>query len=205
MVKKRDVNFWNRLNKYVRFNFKLSLEYLKKIRNYVLFSLVLFLIFVIVGFGFPIFFKEQIIRLISDLIKQTEGLGAFGLIRFIIANNIQSSFFGVIFGVVFGIFPLMIIIVNGYILGFVANQAAMVNGSLVLWRLLPHGIFEIPAIMIAVGAGFRLGMFLFTSGEKNWKRFKKEFINALRIFILIVIPLLVVAGIVEGLLIFLIK
>ena len=38
-------------------------------------------------------------ELIAELIRQTEGLDAFGLIRFITANNIQSAFFGMILGV----------------------------------------------------------------------------------------------------------
>jgi len=202
MAKKRSENKWIWLNSFIDENLKQAGQHLAKIRNYALFSFVLFFLFAIIGFSFPIFFREQIIKIISELIKQTEGLSALGLIRFIMTNNIRSAFFGMIFGIFFGIFPLAVIIVNGYVLGFVAGQTAIANGVSVLWRLLPHGIFEIPAIMVATGAGLRLGMFLFTSGEKNWKEFKKEFINAIRIFILIVIPLLVIAGIIEGLLIF---
>jgi len=178
-----------------------SWNYLKEIKNYILFSLVLFLIFGIIGFIFPIFFREQIIKLIVDLIKQTEGLGTLGLIRFIITNNANSAFFGMILGILFGIFPMIVVIINGYVLGFVANQTAVEFGGLVLWRLLPHGIFEIPAIMIAVGLGLKLGMFLFSAKERSWKEFRKWIINSLRVFLLIVIPLLVIAGIIEGLLI----
>jgi len=181
--------------------FRKSCKYLKGIKNYIFFSLLIFLIFEIIGFSFPIFFREQIINLIRELIKQTEGLGVLGLIRFIIANNIQSAFFGMILGIFVGIFPLMVLVINGYILGFVANQTVSEFGGLVLWRLLPHGIFEIPAIMIAVGAGLKLGAFLFNKEDKNWKNFKKLLLNSLRVFILIVIPFLVIAGIIEGLLI----
>ena len=162
---KRSEGVWSRLNKYINYNFRLGLKYLGEIRNYVLFSLFLFFIFVIIGFGFPIFFKQEIIKLIAELVKQTEGLDAFGLMRFIIANNTQSAFFAMVFGILFGILPLIIIVINGYVLGFVANQTAMAFGGLVLWRLLPHGIFEIPAIMIATGLGIRLGLFLFISKD----------------------------------------
>jgi stage II sporulation protein M len=201
MIKKRSENYWKKLNDYFYGNFKLGLRYLGEIKNYVLFSLFLFLFFVIIGFGFPIFFKEEIIKMIAELVNKTKGLGVLGLIRFIIMNNAQGAFFAMILGIFLGIFPLVILIMNGYVLGFVANQVTMEFGGLVLWRLLPHGIFEIPAIAIAGGLGLRLGMFLFITQEKTWKGFKKLLLNSLRVFILIVVPLLVFAGIIEGLLI----
>jgi len=146
-----------------------------------------------------------------------------------------------VFGIFLGIFPLIIIIINGYVLGFVANQTAMVFGGGILWRLLPHGIFEIPAIMIAVGLGLKLGISLIHNciifynknisifllyilivlsilffpisiiiliiltiiNRELWGNLRRNLMNSLRAFILVVIPLLVVAGIIEGLLIFL--
>jgi stage II sporulation protein M len=63
--------------------------------------------------------------------------------------------------VFFAITPLVVLVVNGYVLGFVANKSVGSQGILVLWRLMPHGIFEIPAIIISIAVGIRLGMFLF--------------------------------------------
>lgn len=96
-----------------------------------------------------------------------------------------------IFGILLGILPFLALVVNGYVLGFVANQAIAIDGIFVLWRLLPHGIFEIPAILISTALGIRLGTDL--------KNIKKNFISSIRIFLLIVIPLLVIAGLIEGL------
>lgn len=196
----------NRLrnNNFIYENFKLALAYLKKSRNYVWFSLVLFLLTSIFGYFFPVFFKKEIMQIIENLVNQTAGLNGFQLIAFIINNNMMSSFYGLILGIFFGIIPLGIIIVNGYILGFVANKAVDSGGILVLWKLFPHGIFEIPAVMISIGLGLKLGMFLFVYNKKNKSReFFTWVINSLRVFFLIVIPLLVIAGIIEGSLIWL--
>ena len=76
---------------------------------------------------------------------------------FIFLNNIQSAFLGFILGIIFGIIPLTILIVNGYILGFVMNKSVAVEGILIIWRLVPHGIFEIPAILISTSLGIKLG------------------------------------------------
>tara|TARA_Y100000034_G_scaffold95575_1_gene116141 strand:- start:2915 stop:3541 length:627 start_codon:yes stop_codon:yes gene_type:complete len=204
MIKKRkgtDKNYLVMIDNFMNKNFRLSLEYIKEIRNYIYFSFALFLVFGMIGFVFPIFFSKQIMILIQELIKQTQGLGVVGLIRFIIANNMQSAFFGMTFGIALGIFPLIVTIINGYILGFVANQVVIAEGGGVLWKLLPHGIFEIPAIMIAVAVGLKLGLFLFISKKRTLKEFGEWIVKSIRVFLLIVIPLLVIAGIIESLLI----
>ena len=192
---------WDNLNKFVYRNFRLSLDYLKKTKNYFWFSLILFFCIGILGYLFPVFFEEQILTMIAELIEKTEGLGVLELTKFIFINNLKSGFFAMIFGVFLGIVPLVVNILNGYVLGFVASKAISVEGVLVLWRLLPHGIFEIPAIMISIGLGLRLGLFLFISKNKNWKEFKKWVGDSFRVFVFIVVPLLVLASIIEGVLI----
>jgi uncharacterized membrane protein SpoIIM required for sporulation len=93
----------------------------------------------------------------------------------------------------------------------VINQSVAIEGPLIIWRLFPHGIFEIPAVLISVSLGLRLGMFLFfwkseveeVKGVEVgiWSEFKKWLMQSLRIFIFVVVPLLVIAGIIEGILI----
>ncbi len=183
-------------------NFKQSLKDLKLIKNYLIFSTILFLIITLIGAFFPIFFKEQIIELLNQIIQQTTGLNSIELTRFIIANNIKSSFLALFFGIFLGLIPIGIIIINAYVLGFVINKTILFQGPLILWKLLPHGIFELPAILISISLGLRLGLFLFTYNGKNKKQeFFKWLKQSVRIFILIIIPLLVIAGIIEGFLI----
>jgi stage II sporulation protein M len=181
----------NSKHNYIYRNFLLALKDIKKLKTYFIFSLTIFLLFTIIGLVFPTFFTEKILELIKDLINQTRGLSTLELISFITSNNIQVAFFGMIFGILLGILPFLALVVNGYVLGFVANQAIAIDGIFVLWRLLPHGIFEIPAILISTALGIRLGTDL--------KNIKKNFISSIRIFLLIVIPLLVIAGLIEGL------
>ena len=122
------------------------------------------------------------------------------LINFILLNNLQSSFFGMIFGVLLGILPVIVIIANGYLLGFVASISIEAEGVLILWRLLPHGVFELPAVFISLGLGLKLGTFIFQ--KEKIQSLKKYFWNSLRIFLFIVLPLLIIAAIIEGSLMF---
>ena len=91
-------------------------------------------------------------------------------------------------------------ILNGYLVGFVASMAVGSGGVIVLWRILPHGIFELPAVFISLGLGLKFGTFIFQ--KKILESFRRFLWNSLRVFLLIVLPLLIIAAIIEGCLIF---
>jgi stage II sporulation protein M len=176
-------------------------EYLKESKNYIYFSAGIFVLFALIGFIFPIFFKQQILDFIKNLSLQVSGLNFQQLFSFIFLNNLRATFFSILLGIGFGIFPLITAIVNGYLLGFVARYSVNEGGLLVLWRLLPHGIFEIPAVILSLGIGMKLGLWVFTKKQS----FKEEVFEALRFFIFVVLPLLLIAGIIESLLIALLR
>ena len=180
--------------------YKKSWETLRVSKNYIWFAVVVFLLFSIIGFVFPVFFVDEIMALLEKLALEFEGLGVFDTILKIFLNNLQASFFSVVLGVIFGLFPLGAVIVNGYVLGFVARMAVGAEGVFVLWRILPHGIFELPAVLISMGLGMWLGVSILKRGA-SWGGFKKNFIDAMRVFVFVVLPLLVVAGIIEGILV----
>ena len=185
----------------LREEYKECWEYLKESKKFIYLVMGIFFVFTMAGFFIPApeYLSEQIMKFIEELLIKTEGLSQFQLIKFIFFNNLKSSFFGMILGILFGVFPVLATIVNGYVLGFVAVLSVSHAGIPSLWRLLPHGIFEFPAIFISLGLGLRLGTFVFKKNE--WKFLKKNLFKSLKIFVLIIIPLLIVAGVIEGCLI----
>jgi len=195
----------------IKSEYKKSFEYIKDSRNFIYSAILLFCIFLVLGLFFEdlinSLFKAlfnmdlnaQILNYIQNLLDETEGMGGRQLMGFIFFNNLQSSFFGMMLGVLFGIFPLIALLSNGYLLGFVAMISVKTNGFLILWRILPHGIFELPAVFISLGLGLRLGMYVFAGKEKD--SFKTWFLNSLRVFLLVILPLLIIAALIEGALI----
>ncbi len=183
--------------------YKKSWNYLKESKNFIYVIVAVFFVFVLIGFFIPApdSLAKQILEFIEQLLEKTQGMSQGELIKFIFFNNLQSSFYGMIFGVLLGIFPMIATIANGYLLGFVASISVENTGLLVLWRLLPHGIFELPAIFISLGLGLKFGMFIFQ--KRKLESFKEYFSNSLRVFFTIVLPLLIIAGIIEGSFIFL--
>ncbi|MDD5012230.1 MAG: stage II sporulation protein M [Candidatus Nanoarchaeia archaeon] len=178
--------------------YKKSLNYLRESKKFIYAIIGIFFFFVLFGYFIPPpeFIYTKLIDFIRELFETTKDLSMSELIKFIIANNTQSTFFGIILGMFLGVFPIINAIMNGYMLGFVSMLSVENGGLLSLWRLLPHGIFELPAIFISLGLGLKFGTFIFQ--KEKLKSFADYFLNSMRIFLLIVIPLLIIAGIIEG-------
>jgi stage II sporulation protein M len=185
--------------------YKKSWNYIRESKKFIYSIIAIFFIFAVVGFLFPVpdILYDEILKLLKEILEETENLSQLELIWFIISNNIQSSFLGILFGFIYGIFPLIIAIANGYILGFVSSMSVSESGFFSLWKILPHGIFELSAIFISLGLGLKFGTFIFQKNKS--KSFKNYLINSIKVFLLIVVPLLILAGIIEGALIFLIN
>lgn len=193
MVKKKVKKRFGFKNEYLQ-----SWKFIKESKNFLYFILVGFFVSALFGFFVPASeaMQEQIKQFIMELLEQTVGLSAFGLTKFIFLNNLNSSFLGMIGGIILGIFPVFVCIANGYLLGFVGNMAVAQDGFLTLWKLFPHGIFELPAVFISLALGMKIGTFIL---QKNkWISLKEYLWNSMRVFIFVVIPLLVVAAFIEG-------
>lgn len=182
-------------------HYSLSWQYIKECRNYIFFIVLVFLLAAVVALFYqPPIAVDWIREFIEDLLTRTAGLSRGQMIIFILDNNLKSSFIGLILGLAFGIFPVLIALANGYVLGFVAERSVQIEGLSVLLRLVPHGIFELPAVILALALGTKLGMFWFVRDKK--KEFLRRLENALRVFLFVILPLLVIAAIIEGILVF---
>lgn len=178
--------------------YKESWNYIKESRKFIYVIIGIFAIFALIGFfvPFPAPIIEKLLEFMRDVLGKTQGMNQFELTKFIFFNNLQSSFFGMILGFAFGIFPILVAIANGILLGFVASISVSQNGIFVLWRLLPHGIFELLAIFISLGLGLKFGTFIFQKNKSE--SFRNYFWNSLKVFFFVVLPLLILAAIIEG-------
>ena len=179
--------------------YKESWDFVVESRKEIYFAIIIFVLFGLLGF--LVSPTEEIQKIIyekmAEIVLMFEGLNAWQTIWTIFSNNLYVAFTSILFGLTAEIGTFFVDLFNGYIVGFVASEVVSQNGLLILWRLLPHGIFELPAIFIALGLGFRIGKSFFAK-EKTFSVFKK----ALRVLVLILLPLLIIAAIIEGLLVF---
>ncbi len=188
-IKKNKINFKN--------EYKKSWDFIKESKNFILVAFLIFSFFVLIGLFIPTPepLKEEIFRFIQKIIEKTKDMSVRELVIFILLNNIQVSFFGIILGILFGIIPIFLAMLNGYILGFVFSFN---KNFLNILRILPYGIFELPAVFISLGLGIKIG---FSILQKRKSELREYLINSLRVFVFFVIPLLVIAAIIEGILI----
>jgi len=182
-----------------------SWKFIEQNKKYIYFSIALFFLFIFLAIFFPVpsEIEKAIRKILEQILFKTFELNDITLIAFIFNNNIGASIVGLFAGLFFGIIPLIFAISNGYMLGYVIKSLienlGMTGGILSLWRLLPHGIFELPAIFVSIGLGLRLGFSLIISlNNSNFRILWADLKNSLRVFIFIIIPLLVLAAIIEG-------
>jgi len=117
----------------------------------------------------------------------------------IMTNNLSVSFAAFAGGLTFGAFSVYILFFNGLMLGAVAVACQQGGMSIPLWSFVaPHGSLELPAIVIAGAAGFRLGQGMLFPGMYRWKdSVAKAGAEAVQL-VSGVIPMLIVAGCLEG-------
>ena len=147
-------------------------------------------------FNVPASFTAQT----ADLQKLNELLQAFPpplMMAALFVKNLGAVAVSIILSPVFLIVPVLTLLLNGWLIGLLS--AAIIQERSVgylLAGLLPHGIFELPAIFISLGLGLKIGSFIFQ--KKKIYSFNNYFWSSLRVFIFIVIPLLIAAAIIEG-------
>ncbi len=176
---------------------------MKNLRKEIIVSLVVFILGMILLF---VYIKPEVAnKMISDFFEgKTDILApdgrvtALGLLR----NNVTASLVMFLTGIIPFIFlPLIGIFVNGAIIGalfklFYSNGINVV--ALFIRGILPHGIFEIPALVISAAMGVKLCLTVI----KKIKRKDVSVVETLKElgvkFITIVVPLLIVAAFVEA-------
>ena len=113
------------------------------------------------------------------------------LILAIFLRNAIAAGTALVLGVFFGIVPMAAISFNGILFGAVLRL--MPSES---WRLLPHGVFELPAMFITWGLGLWIGLWILKA--PRWRRLKERLAASLRIYLTLVLPLLIMAAVIEG-------
>lgn len=116
----------------------------------------------------------------------------------IFLNNIKSAFMAYVGGVI-GIGPIFVLSINGIIIGYLAAKVQI--GTLLIYTI-PHGIFEIPALIISGAAGFRITsmiihMLISLSKGKPVSENYWEFRDSLALFA-IAIVLFFIAAVIEA-------
>ncbi len=180
---------------------KADTDYLKYSWKYVLMTAGIFIISLIAGLVLSLRelgLSENYIEMLRNSFEWIKTLSPIGIMLVIFLNNAIKSCLTIVLGAGFGIVPVLFVGGNGLILGLIANETVKEKGiPYVLAALAPHGIIEIPMILISAGLGLRLGYFMYLTFTGEKKDIMRELIESLRVFVRIIMPLLFVSAAVE--------
>jgi uncharacterized membrane protein SpoIIM required for sporulation len=119
---------------------------------------------------------------------------------FLMRNNIGVSIKALAFGMTYGIGTIVVLFSNGVILGLIAVDYILAGHTIFLlgW-LMPHGVIEIPAILIAGQAGLVLAGSLIGWGQRNTISLRLRTVSRDLVTLIGGVALMLVwAGLVEG-------
>ena len=125
------------------------------------------------------------------------------LAREIFQQNVTASLIAWIGGLLIGLAPVFAIILNGFILGYVAAYIMISSGAIfgsiifLIIGLVPHAIFEIPAFLMAAVLGMNLGLNWIApqAKGKRWEVFKDSVQHTSYYFIVVIVLLSIAAGV----------
>ena len=180
---------------------------IKENKFLIIFSIGLFIFSSISGvFIFQVLLDNnpEIIDSFVDQFKEMFGpiseLSPFQLFLTIFYVNTRTSFLIMMLGALLGIFPFISLWLNGTILGILFGKYIAEGGNYLgfMMGILPHGIIEIPAIIIAASQGFRLGKEVVSppTGLNRSEAIKLNITKGIKLFVLI-LPLLLIAAVIE--------
>ena len=169
----------------------------KFIKPYLYFVCSLFLVSSFVGYLAPYQYQQEIAKKLLTYFSPLQSSNQFQVFITIFLKNYISTLLTLLLGLFFCICPIIFLIINGYTVGnlisFASSKIGIYNIGL---AIIPHGIFEVPAVLIASSYGLWWGV-------KNYRKFRykesfrDDFSLPIKKYINIVIPLLFFGALVE--------
>jgi stage II sporulation protein M len=121
------------------------------------------------------------------------------LVLLIFINNAIKALGMVCLGILLGLPPLLFIGLNGFIVGGLGSALESAKGwTYVMASFVPHGIIEIPVILLAAALGFTVGMESLKWLARRESRVKSQLSDSLKVYLKWILPGLAVAAIIEG-------
>ena len=158
-------------------------------------------IFTLVSLIFANFGLSAIIDYAVPVLMFLYPLAIVLILLALFGNNVRASAVSILYGFIpFLYLTALALGTNALILGVFAAYYVNNGVSLLVYLagILPHGIFELTALMLAFAGGFLLCRQITQYVRSNTKGMMKPLmLNLLRVFILHILPLLAVAAVAE--------
>ncbi len=146
----------------------------------------------------PQFFASTLGDL-SHMLDPLRSLGPVALFFIIFLHNALKAFMAIVLGVAVGAPPLFFIVTNGLTIGALVAALKPVEGWVVmLAALAPHGIIEIPMILLSTALGLVVGWESLKWLLKRPSKVKLELMRGLKLYARWVVGGLLIASAIES-------
>lgn len=187
---------WNKLRRFYR----------DELDHFVFITGGAFAILVVLGFLAGLFLDgvaDKAVEGFAQMLENSQIIddGRINVFRLFL-KNLQSVLYTIGMGFIPFIFlSAFSLVINSALLGLFAALYVHNGTSLLVYLagILPHGIFELPAIVLGIACGIYICRII-----TNYVRFNKKgtvgpaVLNVVRVLVLNIVPLLIVAAIVES-------
>ena len=177
-----------------------DLAYLKSIRIFIGLSVFIFGLTTVMGYFAAAVDPDMASNWTKelDMLKWILDQPPILIMIIIFLKNLLASAMAMLLGLGLGLIPLLVVTSNGFLLGIVAYAAVQKVGILFLAAgILPHGIIELPVVLISIAIGFKLGYLLALTLAKEKADLSGEIRMAIHFLGRIVAPLLFLAAAIE--------
>jgi stage II sporulation protein M len=177
-----------------------DLAYLKSIRIFIGLSVFIFALTMVMGYYAAAFDPELASQWTKELemLKWIMDQPPVLIMLIIFLKNLLASAMAMLLGLGLGLVPLMVVTSNGFLLGIVGYATIQKAGPLFLAAgILPHGIIELPVVLVSIAIGFRLGYLLALTLAREKADVSGETRIAIHLLKCYVAPLLFLAAAIE--------
>jgi stage II sporulation protein M len=151
------------------------------------------------GISAPPPVARQVTDALQAVGDQYRDLAGGTLFFYILLHNVTASLLLLASGLLYGIIPLLAVGSNGFVLGVLYHEGAAALGyANAALKVVPHGIFEIPALLFTASYGLWLGIMAFRRVRgREEAPLRVQLNHAFERYFAVVFPLLVMAAAIE--------
>ncbi len=180
-------------------------QYLYGIRPFIAAVVALFLLSSAAGYVLPAAspgFSDALFSELQDKADALSGKAPAAVMLNIFANNAAVSLIALLLGLIAGLLPLFFVVSNGMVIGImlemIVEKLGVAGGAAVFAAgILPHGVLELPAVLVSAAIGLRLGYVALRALLKGDGDIAAELKDGLLVFLFWIVPVLFVAAFIE--------
>jgi stage II sporulation protein M len=143
---------------------------------------------------------EELMRQLGAVLEPLESTGNLSVVLLLIIfiNNAIKAIGLIFLGILLGLPPLLFVGLNGFVLGGLGAALESVKGwTYVMASFVPHGVIEIPVILLVTALGLTVGMESLKWLVRRESRVKSQLSDSLKVYLRWILPGLAVAAIIE--------